>query len=359
MVPDILGFALVVIALFSLSLQRMYSAVPAKELKRLAARGEPMALTLYRPVAYGASLRVLLWFIAGVCLPVGFLLLAQSLPILASLVVMMVVLALAAIWLPNQGLTYRGAKLAALVAPALEWVLHHIHGPLNSLATMINAHRRVEPHSGIYEKSDMHDLLAQQQDQQDNRIELSEIELMQRALQFADTKAVDIATPRQSMAMLSTSDALGPVLFDELHKTGQQFFVVYRGQPDNVVGMMALGDAKRHSRKGGTVADVMSEGLCFVGEDFTLPQLAKAFVTTGQQVAVVINKFEEFVGMISFALLMDFLFAQQMANQPDVQYEDRAAVANFTPSMPETPNEEFATAPVAATTSPEVSEVVE
>jgi CBS domain containing-hemolysin-like protein len=180
---------------------------------------------------------------------------------------------------------------------------------------------------------------------------------MQRALHFADTKAAEIAVSRKEAPMLSTSDALGPILFDELHKTGQQFFIVYRGRQDNVVGMLALKDAK-HSRKGGTVADVMTEDLCFVGEDFTLPQLAKAFVGTGNQVAIVINKFEEFVGMISFRQLMDFLFAAQMANQPEVQYEDRAAVAAYEPPV----GRELSVPTKSETdtdTSPEISEVLE
>ncbi len=365
MFADIFGFILIIIALFSLSLQRTYSAVPAKELKRLAARGEHMALTLYRAVAYGPSLRALLWIVSGICLPVGFLLLAENLPSAVSIVTMMIVLALAAVWLPNRALTFTSARVAAFVAPSLEWVLHHIGEPLERLTSFVNGHRHVEAHSGIYEKGDLHDLLLQQQNQQDNRIDQSEIELMQRALQFGDTKASDIAVPRQSVPMISTSDALGPILFDELHKSGQQFFVVSRGQPDNVVGLLALKDAK-HSRKSGTVADVMTEDLCFVAEDFTLPQLAKAFSKTGQQVAIVINKFEEFGGIISFEHLMSFLFDQQMASQPDVQYEDRAAVATFSPlteaeqQAPEIESEpEAEDAPAEAATSPGVSEVVE
>jgi CBS domain containing-hemolysin-like protein len=357
MPADIIGLILVFIALFALALQRLYSSVPVKELKRLAARGEHLAAILYRPVAYGTSLRVLLWLIAGICLPVGFLLLAQNLPITASLLIMMAALAIGAIWLPNQQLSLRSARIAAWAAPSLEWVLHHTHRPLNILAEHINGRRTLTSHSGLYEKDDLQTLLAQQQVQEDNRIDPSEIELMQRALHFSDTKAAEIAIPRKDAPMLSTSDALGPILFDELHKSGQQFFIVYRSKPDNVVGMLALKDAK-HSKKGGTVADIMMTDLCFVGEDFSLPQIARAFVATGQQVAVVINKFEEFVGIISFNRLMEFLFAAQMTEQPAVQYEDRAAVASYKAPMAVTeqpaniPEEEI-------TSSPEISEVVE
>jgi CBS domain containing-hemolysin-like protein len=360
MTADIFGLMLILISLVSLGLQRFYSCVPAKELKRLAARGERVAVTLYRPVAYGASLRALLWIIAVGCLSGGFLLLAQNLPAAISIVIMVVVLTLASVWIPSRQLTVGGARIAAWAAPTLEWVLHRTNEPLTRLAEFINAHRQLEPHSGLYEKDDLRDLLAQQEAQQDNRIDVTELALMQSALHFANTKAAEIAVPRKDAPMLSTSDALGPILFDELHKTGQQFFIVYRGKPDNVVGMLALKDAK-HARKGGTVADAMTEELCFVGEDFTLPQLAKAFIATGQQVAIVINRFEEFVGMISFSSLMNFLFAAQMKDQPDIQYDDQAAVANFRPQTKERRAEEMLEPEPAAetTTSPEISEVVE
>lgn len=360
MVTDIIGFALLLIALFSIALLRFYSSVPAKELKRLAARGEHLALTLYRVVAYGASLRALLWSITGVCLSAAFLLLGRSLPAPISFVVMLLSLSAALIWLPNRQLSTGGARLAAWAAPTLEWVLHHLHGPLDAAAEMLNSRRHLESHSGLYEKSDLSALLAQQQAQQDSRIDTNELELMQRALQFADTKAAEIAISRKDTPMLSTSDALGPILFDELHKTSQQFFIVYRGKHENIVGIVALKDAK-HSRKGGTVADIMSEDLCYVGEDFTLPQIAQAFIMTGQQVAVVVNRFEEFVGIISFARFMDFLFSVQMTGQQEVRYDDRAAVASFKLNEASRAEQEVASEPTAEDTvaSPEVSEVVE
>src|SRR5581483_2903927 len=171
------------------------------------------------------------------------------------------------------------ARLAGRAAPVLEWILFRVHGPLDLLVETLNGRRHLEAHSGLYEKDDLSDLLTQQQAQQDNRIDLSALELMKRALHFADTKAAEIAIPRKDAPMLSTSDALGPVLFDELHKSGQQFFIVYRGKQENIVGIVSLKDAK-HSRKGGTVADLMSEDICYVAEDFRLPQIAKAFVMT-------------------------------------------------------------------------------
>ena len=63
MIQSIIGLLLVLLALAALALQRLYSSVPARELKRLAGRDDELARVLYRPVAYGGSLRLFLWIV--------------------------------------------------------------------------------------------------------------------------------------------------------------------------------------------------------------------------------------------------------------------------------------------------------
>src|SRR5262245_42519181 len=79
MVPTILGLLFITLGLVALALQRYYSSVPAKELKRLAARGDHLAVALYRPVAYGHSMRLLLWVLFTVGLTAGFVLVSMGL----------------------------------------------------------------------------------------------------------------------------------------------------------------------------------------------------------------------------------------------------------------------------------------
>lgn len=351
MLADIFGFFLIVVAVFALILQRLYSSTPAKELKRLAARDEPLAQQIYRPVAYGATLQVLLWGIAGVGLSAGLWLLIASLPAITVVVLFALIFGGCAIALPRLRFTRQTRSLVAMIAPMLEWLVRHTHPLLNALTEKLYRHRLLMAHSGMYEKEDLDALLVQQQGQEDNRIDPNEIELVRRAFQFSEAKAADVALLRKDVMLVSTSDPLGPVFLDELHTSGQEFFPVFRGTPDNVVGLLSMYDASQ-SRNTGQVADIMREKLCFVGEDFSLPQVARAFATTGQPVALVVNKFEEFVGILTFGQLMGYLFAAQLnSERPEPAYEDAAAVAAFSPQ----PDALYVDSPA----SPDVSEVVE
>jgi CBS domain containing-hemolysin-like protein len=374
MVTSIFGIVTILVALVASALQRFYSAVPAKEVKRLAARGDQLAKVLYRPVSYGEGLRVLLWIVTVVLLPVGFGLLAQHTALPALVAVMVVVLAMALIWVPSLYLTMRTARLASWCAPLLDKILQYVHGPLQTVARLVNRHRTLHAHTGLFEKEDFAALLEQQREQPDNRMSEHHLELMHRALLFEDKKATDILLPRAETRMLDAKETLGPILLDELHKSGQSIFLVYQGSPETVVGTLPMKVAA-DAKQGGRISDLMRTELCYVNEDFALPHVAEALMRTKQYVAIVVNAFAEAVGVITLEQLMQEAFGE--LPESDVSYEDREAVASYKPkpveempaekaddaeaSSAEAESTETATQPEAnkQASSPETPEVVE
>ena len=329
MIYSIFGLILVVLGLLALALQRFYSSVPARELKRLAARGDHLAAALYRPVAYGASMRLFLWVVLAVSLSAGFLLLISSLVAWAAFAVVAASLA-TVIWLQSVRLTVRSAALAVHASPVISKILMHVHTPFNVVAQFVNAHRSHAPHSGLYEKEDLVALLRQQKEQLDNRITPAELELIERAVQFDDAKAADIVLPWNKVRLVKTDDHIGPVLLGELHTSGQSSFVVYKDKPDNVVGTLFLRDAVS-AKAGGRVPDLMHQRICFVHEDFSLRQVLTALMQTGQFMVVVINAFEEAVGVITLEHLLVQLIGEDATEE--IVYEDRAHVAAWKPVL--------------------------
>src|SRR6185369_14702069 len=150
----ILGFLLIAVSLVTLALQRFYSSVPRKELKRLASRGDHLASALYAPVAYGASMRLLLWLIFGLGLSGGLLLVLYHVPPFTAFVVAGACIALA-ILLQSIRLTVNSAHFAVQVAPALTWLLSYVHAPFDFIARLVNRYRNHMVHSGLYEKEDI------------------------------------------------------------------------------------------------------------------------------------------------------------------------------------------------------------
>jgi CBS domain containing-hemolysin-like protein len=358
MVISICALVLIVVGLFSLALQRFYSSVPAKELKRLAARGDTLAEALYRPVAYGASMRMLLWAVFGLSTAGGILLL-DHLPGWAAYIIALITLS-AAVAAQSLRLTVRSAHFAVQTAPTVNWLMSYLHAPFDMVLHLFGRFRNHIAHSGLYEKEDLIALLNQQLEQPDNRIAKHDLDLVTRAAQFGDLQAADVVMPMSRVKLVKINDHIGPVLLGELHHSGQNSFLVYDESPDHVVGTLFLRDAVE-AKEGGRVADLMHPRLCFVHEDFTLRQVLQAFARTGQFMVVVINAFEEPVGVITLQHLLEQLVGSHNDSDFD-SFEDRSAVAAYKPKQPaeepsaleadseELPEEE---------TSPQTTEVIE
>lgn len=320
----ILSFLLLFVGLGAVALQRLYSAVPARELKRLAAQGDDLAKQVYRPVAFGVSLRLLLWLVAAPCLAFGFLILARGASALVSVVVLLVALALTLVWLPTLALTSRSARLAVWFAPAIAGILQRTDSSLQTLANMLNRRRQAQTHSRLYEKADVRELLERQKTQADNRVSEDELERAGRALTFSDKHAADIVTPRKKFRAIEAHEALGPVLLDELHASKQRMFVVFDGRFYHIVGVLSLSDALK-AKQGGEVSGAMRPSVTYVHESFTLPEVLSALTSSGQQLAVVVNASAEIVGVIT----LDALVHELTGDLPSeaIAYDDRTSVA--------------------------------
>lgn len=341
MIENALGCLLIMLGLAAIALQRLYSAVPAHELKRLAGRGDRLAARLYRAVAYGASLRLLLWMVVGISIPAGLLLVLSGLSLPVAFLLLSVVGVAGFVWLPSLLLTRRTAQLAAFVSPALSRILLHSHVFLDYLARLANRFRDIPLHSRLYEKEDLLELLGRQRGQADNRIQESDLDLVQRALGFSDTLAADLVQPRRTAHMVNADDSIGAVLLNQLHQQKQASFLVYKDSKDNIIGSLALSDAVG-AKHGGRVFDLIRSDLIYVHEDFTARQVLNAFHKTGHQVAVVINNAEEFIGVITLDHLLHALLGE--AQDEELAYGDRSAVAAYKPKAEEAKKEAVADA---------------
>lgn len=328
MILTLCGILLILFGLLALALQRFYSSIPARELKRLAARGDHLAAALFRPVAYGESMRVLLWTLFGLGLSCGILFVTMGLiPALAFIVISWALVGM--VFLLSVRLTVHSAKIAVHAAPALTWLLRYVHRPLDTLARSVNRFREQQPHTGLYEKEDLFALLNRQKEQVDNRITHEELQILERAVQFDHRQAADTLLPMDKAKMVRMDDHIGPILLKELHDSGQSSFLVYDESPEHVIGTLFLRDAIQ-AKEGGRVRDLVRPRLVFVHEDFSLRQVLQAFIGTNQFMVVVINSFEEAVGIITLEHLLSELIGQPADDT--INYEDRIAVAAFKPA---------------------------
>ncbi len=308
-----------------ISVQKTYSKVPLKELKRRAKKDDEMAKALHSAVSYGASLDLLLWGIIGLSAAGFFVALSASLPSWLAIFGCAALLWVGFAWLPTSQVSGFSEKLAKYLSPVIAWVLSHTYPLLNKLGEFIQKNRRFTFHSGLYQKEDLIDLLDKQQQQPDNRMTAYELGIVKSALVFSDKLIREVMTPKRVVRTVNQTDSTGPLLMDELHKSGFSRFPVIGDKPDEIVGTLFMRDLV-NVKQGGTVKDHMKKAVYYVNEEKPLQHALQAFLRTKHHLFIVVNSFEEVVGVITIEDVLEQVLGKQIVDEFD-RYEDLRAVA--------------------------------
>jgi CBS domain containing-hemolysin-like protein len=322
----IFALVLLLLALGGLVIRKTYFAVPIRELKRRAERHEPLAAKIYRVVAYGNSLRSLLWLLIGVTSAGSLVLLARVLPVWLSLLVVGPLLWIAFSLLPASRTTKLGARLTTLVTPTFAWLLNYLHPVLSRSATIVEKRYLTGRHTGLFERDDLLRLIEQQQAQTDSRLSSEELEIAQRALSFDNYTVADVVTPRKQIKIVQAGDTIGPILIDELHKSGEEYVLVRDGSGTKspFVGTLAINQLGLQST--GQIRDAMDVTVYYLHEKDPLSEALHAFFVTNYPVFVVVNSAEDYVGIITIKNVLRQLLGHVPGDDFD-QYTDPAAVA--------------------------------
>ena len=319
----ILGLVCLLLALAGVVVRKTYYAVPLHELKRQAERHDPVATRLYAAAAYGGSLRALLWLYIGLTSAGSFILLARHLPWWLSLLIVGPVLWIAFSWLPASRVTRLGTQLTLSVTSAVTWLLNYLHPILGRSSEAIQKRAR-EPHTGLYERSDLLALIEQQQHQLDNRLSDEELEIIKRTLSFDEHQVGDILIPRKQVKSVKPDDTVGPLLIDEIHKRGSGYALVREKPKDPVVGTLAFSELGVRST--GKVKNIMSKHVYYLHEQDSLSQTLHAFFVTNHPVFLVVNNFEEFLGIVTVESVLKKLLGHVPGEDFD-EYSNLVAVA--------------------------------
>jgi len=315
--------------LLTIALNKIYHQLPIRELRYKARQNKQPEKTLYRAAAYGASLQTLLLVVTVLAAAGSFVLLASRLSSWFAFFVTVFLLWLAFLWLPSSRTSSFGRHLALWFARPLAWFLDYAHPVFEKLSHIIHDQSAPYGHTGMYDKADLVDLMQWQKDQPDSRIPLIELNMAQSVLDFGDRLVSDILIPRREILTISVDDNISPVFIDELHKSGLSFFPVYESKKDNIVGTLYIGDlidldqAKNNQR----VKNIMKPTVYYVHEDFNLLRVFRVFLKTHHHLFIVVNKFEEFVGVVSIENILSEILGEPITDEFD-NYEDLRAVAS-------------------------------
>lgn len=307
-------------------LQKTYSVTPIKEVKRRARAGNEVDRMIYSAASYGQSLRALLWLLIIMFSAIFFLVISRSAPSWFALTASIALIWTAYVWLPSSRVSGIGLRLATNTAPVLGLLLNYLHPLLHFIGGLSRGAHTIPLHTKLYEKEDLLNLLNQQLAQTDNRIDQAEIEIAISALNFGDQLIRKRLTPRRAVKTIQVNEPVGPILMTELHASGHSRFPVYDGKKDNIVGVLYMRDLVDVKAEG-TVKNVMKKKVGYVNEEQNLYDALQSIIKTHHHLLVVVNSFEEYVGIITLEDVMEQIVGKTIIDEFD-QYDDLRAVAS-------------------------------
>jgi CBS domain containing-hemolysin-like protein len=321
-------FLLVLAFLKAIILYKVYHSVPVMELKRRARQGDKKAANLYKPAAYEATFDLIIWLAAVASGAVLLIWSARTSWWLAALVI--VVGAWMMVWGKFPAGGWAGS-LMALFGPVHAKFLSVVQPVLGRIAAVMPAGLSVASHTGVYEKKDLLEFLTRQNRQIDNRIPASDLQIARNAMSFGDMAVGSVMTPRREIRFVQANDPIGPILVDELHKTGFTRFPVVKDSAKaaspQVVGTLYLNNLIGYDGSG-KIKDLMKHEVYFINEDATLRQALNAFLSTHHHLLIVVNSFEETVGVISLEDVLEQIIGKQIMDEFD-SYQNLRAVASM------------------------------
>jgi hypothetical protein len=322
-----LVFGLLALALLrGILLYKTYHSVTAIELKRRARQQKKRAARLYKVASYGAELDIRQWLFCTSVATVLIIWAARTDWWTAAIAAVIIS------WLVFWGrFAWEGWSgwPAALFAPFDAWILSVLHPVLGRVASILPSGRGASEHTQVYELKDLLELLTRQNRQVDNRIPPGDLQIARNSLTFGDKTAGSIMTPRKVIKFVEASESVGPILVDELHKTGFSRFPVVKGSAKaaspQVVGTLYLNNLIGYDGNG-KVKDLMKHEVYFINEDAILRQALGAFLRTHHHLLIVVNSFEEMVGVLSLEDVLEQIIGKQIVDEFD-SYENLRAVA--------------------------------
>ncbi len=324
MVVPIVLTILLVITLLAASLRSVYGAVPVKELKRRANKGDQFARIIHEVSRHGLTGDFFLLSISIVGSAFIVVLLADSLPIFTAAVLASLLIVLVIHVLPKHApKPFR--KVAFKVSPYLAKFLVKIRPATNFFARIFRKYRPITIHTGLYDKEDLIDLLQTQKVVATNRIETTELDIAAHALVFGEKKVLDYMVPNRTVHFVKTDDSIGPILLNELHESGFSRFPV-RDEEDKIVGTLYLRDLVEKQRTFGIVGNVMNKSVYYVNASAPLEHVFRAFMSTKHHLFIVVNEFEEVVGIITIEDVIEQVLGRKIVDEFD-RYDDMRAVA--------------------------------
>lgn len=130
----------------------------------------------------------------------------------------------------------------------------------------------------------------------------TERSLMAGVLRVERELVKDHMTSRGLISSVAAEEMIGPLVLDDLHKTGQRSFPVRDGDIDHIVGVLHIDDlVNLNNKTSATARDLMAQTVHYIDQDSTVAEALRVLAETQAAVLVVRDKDSQTMGVFCLA----------------------------------------------------------
>jgi CBS domain containing-hemolysin-like protein len=221
----------------------------------------------------------------------------------------------------NLGVAYR-TVLQKHAAYPLYW-MRRVLRPLTHLCNLVvRAIIRRKPDQGA---SDREIVLLAEKGAREGTLTGGERDLIHNALSLSTTRVADILTPRNVVVALADDQTAAGVLAEHPSIRFSRL-PVHAGTLDEITGLARRRDilqsiATGHGER--TIKD-LQQPVAFVPEMATAASALQTLLSANQQLAVVVDEYGGFVGVVSIEDIIEHLIGREIYEKDDVAVDMRA-----------------------------------
>lgn len=156
---------------------------------------------------------------------------------------------------------------------------------------------RIKSISQVYEKSDLLKFFNAQANVPNNKIDDNLLRLLSNIAEKSDYQAGDLMTSLKKIKKIDSEQEIGPVIIDELHKTGSKYFLVEDKKEDELIGYLKLRDLTS-LKSSGKIRGSINKELEYVEVTDDVIELIESFLT-GSCPVFLVRDSGETIGMLT------------------------------------------------------------
>jgi len=142
-------------------------------------------------------------------------------------------------------------------------------------------------------------------------------ELIRRGVHWHETLVRAVMTPVVDIVSVKSGELIGPLMLDDLHRSGHDRFPVFRGTIDNVVGVLDITELLEISsvKRSETAEKAMLPKVLRIESDEPLPAALALLQKGRQHMLIVVNDEGKTVGLVTLADIAGALLGKNVAYQ--------------------------------------------